>query len=115
MKYYKLSAICVVTLQQCCYSFGNEAWNVFWNQWNWTWPTNFYLGDLITDPQNIAAGGFYEFDPLVAYPNSIQYQLDQQAKQDCCIDSNNCGAYRQLRQVDDCSRYRPPRISKCQL
>ena len=69
------------------------------------------LGDLITDPQSINAGGFYDFDPLVTNPTSVQFQADQQAKQDCCIDSDNCGVYHQVRQTNNCTNYRPPRIS----
>ena len=75
---------------------------------------NFYPGNLIADPQNVAAGGFYDFDPLAAGPMSSQVQVDQRAKQDCCVDSDNCGVYYRLRRLDDCSRYRSPRISECQ-
>ena len=73
------------------------------------------LGDLIIDRQSINAGGFYDFDPLATSPIALQFQVDQQAKQDCCIDSDNCDVYHQVRQINNCSNYRPPRISTCSL
>ena len=72
--------------------------------WSWTW-TSTWLGDLIT-VASYNAGGFYEYNPLYFG----QYADDEVMKKECCLFSNNCGAFFKARPLDNCVNFRPPAI-----
>lgn len=71
--------------------------------WTYVW-----LGDLITTP-GYDAGNAYMYNPLF-YPGDPGGE--DAAKRDCCLYSNNCQAFNQVRPLDTCARYIPPFFGK---
>ena len=73
--------------------------------WNW-----FPLGSLIINPV-YEAGGFYKVNPFY-YPAESAATGEEEAKENCCRLSGNCADYYSVRDLDDCSTFAPPRVSK---
>ncbi|CAD5120106.1 DgyrCDS8684 [Dimorphilus gyrociliatus] len=61
---------------------------------------------LVTDPAS--SGHLNVFNP---YFHRTNFLIDLRAKQDCCINSDNCNDYISYRPIDNCFRYRPPFFS----
>ena len=68
--------------------------------------TSVWLGNLVVNPV-YEAGGYMDYNPLY-YPREAEEE--NQAKQNCCLYSNSCPAYYNIRPIKTCTDFVPPRI-----
>ena len=92
--------------QMCCY----YRWWGYQRNW-WGWSLGLQWGSLMTSPTyesgSLVRLNSYWFD----YYNYI-YSTDGQAKKECCLESNMCRQFHQVRPINQCWGYRPPRWGK---